>query len=204
MNTPTEVRINSADGGSLGLFSLALVTLVGSSGLFGMTPDPNAAAWILCLGAFAQILAAFIGFKSGNIFGGTVFGGYGLFWLGMGCRELFISGFFGEAGQASMTAGASTEMALVCLGYLIFSIMMFIASLETNKMLAIVVGLIVLLFFGLTLTFFGASGIGGMIANLSRIVLSVVSFYGAGAVIFNTMFGREFWPVGKPLGKFVK
>jgi len=194
MSEESNVKVVSADCSALGLFSLGLVALVGSESLLTGEAGP-ATAWILCLAAFAQVWAAGIAFKSNNIFGGTVFGAYGLFWFSMGVTDILGSGFFG-----SVLSGADYAHALffVCIGYLVFSVLMTYASVYTNKLLVVVVGLITILFFGLTLqtSGSGASTAGQWIADISRFVLAIACFYGTGAITINTMLGRTVWPVG--------
>lgn len=199
---PTEVKQISANGGALGLFGLAIVTFIGSANFLGFTAVPDATPWIMGLAVFAHMIASFIGFKSNDIFGGTVFAAYGLFWFSMGIRGLLANGIFGsgatgEAMPSSLAAGATPELGFAFLGYLIFSIMMVIASTRTNKLLVIIISLIAILFLGLTLSTFGlAPEVFGFIANISRFILSLVCFYAVGAIVINTMVGRDVWPVG--------
>lgn len=192
-----EVKITSADGGALGLFGLALVTLIGSAGFLGQPVAPVATAWILGVAVIAHLTAAFIGFRGNNIFGGTVFGAYGLFWLTLGLRDLLAGGFFGDTLATGIAGGATAELGFAFLGYLIFSVLMTIAATKTNGMLVIILALIALLFLGLTFSTFGiAVDFFTFIANISRLLLSLVSFYAVFAIVMNTMCDREVVPVG--------
>ncbi|MCL1880429.1 MAG: acetate uptake transporter [Actinomycetia bacterium] len=194
-NESSNVKIVYADGVPLGLFALALITLIGSSALFGSGAAKDT-AWVLCVAAFAQIWTAGMCYKSNNVFGGTVLGAYGLFWLAMGVAAIVNGEFFGS----TLAAGAGDPtMLYVCIGYLIFSVLMTIASVYTNKLLLIILGLITILFLGLTLQFAGVSA-GQYIADYSRIILSIVSFYGAGALVINAMVGRDLLPIGPRKG----
>ncbi|MDR0308625.1 MAG: acetate uptake transporter [Coriobacteriales bacterium] len=195
----SNVKQVYADGTALGLFSLGLATFVGSASLFtNGAADAPAIAWILCVAAFAQIWAAIMAFKSDNIFGGTVFGAYGLFWFGNGLMTIFASKGFPLGGLAG-----GNELFYICIAYLIFSIIATIAALKTNKLLVLVVGLIAVLFLGLTLltsTSNADAGIavaGKWIADISRIVLAIVSFYAVAAFFLNAMFGKTILPVGE-------
>jgi uncharacterized protein len=42
------------------------------------------------------------------------------------------------------------------------------------------------------------------LAAYSELLIAIFSFYGSGASVLNNHFGREFLPVGKPLGIFKK
>ena len=39
-------------------------------------------------------------------------------------------------------------------------------------------------------------------AAYSELIVSLLSLYGASAIFLNNFFGRQFWPLGKPLGIF--
>ena len=43
-----------------------------------------------------------------------------------------------------------------------------------------------------------------MLAAYSELAIAIVSFYGCGAAVLNTHFGKVFLPVGKPFGIFKK
>ncbi|MCL2883479.1 MAG: acetate uptake transporter [Coriobacteriia bacterium] len=195
-NGETNVKMVLADGSSLGLFSLGLATLIGSSALFG-SKGVGGDAWVLCVAAFAQIWAAGMAFKSNNVLGGTAFGAYGLFWLGLGMSDILASGLFGST---LATANSTTTLFYASIGFCVFSIFLTIAAVKANKLLVIVIGLIAVLFFGLVLqtSGSGAATAGQHIADYARIILAVVAFYGAGALILNAMFERTILPIGAP------
>ena len=57
----------------------------------------------------------------------------------------------------------------------------------------------------LTLTSFGImEHATHMLAAYSELAIAIVSFYGCGAAVLNTHFGKVFLPVGKPFGIFKK
>ena len=71
----SSVRIVVADPSALGLFGLAMVTLVASSQKLGFTTGLSfIVPWALFLGALAQLMACAYDFKHGNTFGATAFG----------------------------------------------------------------------------------------------------------------------------------
>jgi len=89
-----------ADPSALGLFGLAVVTLVASSQKLGLTTGLSyLIPWVIFLGAIAQIVAGLLDYKKLNIFGATAFLAYGLFWLAMAGSWLINLGVFGEALQ---------------------------------------------------------------------------------------------------------
>lgn len=200
-NKIENVKINVAEPGGIGLFGLAMVTLVASSQKLGMTTGVSyVLPWAIFLGAFAQILASINDFKRDNIFGATAFGGYGFFWLGVGMSWMIKLGIFGEGFINDMD---TKQLGFAFLGYLIFTIFMTIGSMETNKVLFIIFFLINFLFIGLTFSSFGiATELFHMIAAVSELLISIVSFYGSAATVLNHHFEKEFLPIGKPFGIF--
>lgn len=60
-----------------------------------------------------------------------------------------------------------------------------------------------LLLLGLTLDTLGLGGHWAhTMAAYSELIVSLLSLYGASAIFLNNFFGRQFWPLGKPLGIF--
>jgi succinate-acetate transporter protein len=203
MNEVKNVKITNADPSALGLFGLAIVTLVASSQKLGMTKGVSLIIpWAIFLGALAQLFACINDSKKGNTFGTTAFGGYAFFWLGVAMTWMIQLGVFGEKMAANMDI---KQLGFAFIGYLIFSVFMTIGAMETNKVLFIIFSLIDLLFIGLSLSTFGImKEFGHELAAYSEIVISMVSFYGSAACVLNAHFGREFLPVGKPFGIFKK
>ena len=86
------------DPTALGLFGLAMVTLVASSQKLGLTQGTSMVLpWAVFLGAMVQLVAGVYDFKKGNAFGGTAFIAYGFFWLAVGMSWLISMGALGDA-----------------------------------------------------------------------------------------------------------
>ncbi|CAH2213682.1 acetate uptake transporter [Tepidibacter aestuarii] len=202
-NETKIVKISNADPSALGLFGLAMVTLVASSQKLGLTHGVSfIIPWAIFLGAFAQLFACINDSKKGNVFGTTAFGGYAFFWFAVGTSWLIQNGVFGE----KLAAGVDVkQLGFAFLGYLIFTLFMTIGAMETHKVLFIIFVLIDFLFIGLTLSTFGIMPeFAHEIAAVSELLISIVSFYGSAASVLNLHFGRVFLPVGKPFGIFKK
>ena len=70
-----EVKISTADPSAIGLFGLAMVTLVASSQKLGLTNGISfVLPWAVFLGGFAQLFACIHDAKHNNTFGTTAFG----------------------------------------------------------------------------------------------------------------------------------
>jgi len=198
----TETKIYTADPSALGLFGLSMVTLVASSQKLGLTAGTSfIIPWAIFLGAFAQLFACIKDAQKGNVFGTTAFGGYSMFWFAVAFSWMIQHGVFGESMAAAVDP---KQLGYAFVGYLIFSIVMTIGAMETNKVLFIILFLIDFLFLGLSMSTLAGSHFGHQMAAYSEIAISMVGFYGFAANVLNATFGREFLPLGKPFGIFKK
>jgi succinate-acetate transporter protein len=198
LNT-AHVKIMVADPSPIGLFGLALVTIVASSQKLGWT---GGLAYVLpaaiFLGAIAQLIASITDFKHNNIFGATAFGAYGLFWLLMAMSWIIQVGLMGKTLQE---AADPRQLGMVFLGFLVLSLFLTVAALEVHKVMLIIFIFIDLLFLTLTLSSFGiAYHTTHTLAGIAELLTAIFSFYGCGASLLNGFLGRTVLPVGKPMG----
>lgn len=198
-----HVKIVTADPSALGLFGLAMVTLVASFQKLGVTDGVSLVLpWAIFLGGIAQLIASIQDSKHNNTFGATAFGAFGLFWFGVGMSWLIQMGAFGEE---LASAADPKQLGFAFVGYFIFSFFMTIGAMETHKVLFIIFVLIDFLFIGLSLSTFGfMHEITHMLAAVSELLIALFSFYGSAAAVLNTHFGQVVLPVGKPFGIFKK
>ena len=199
MKQVQEVRISTADPSAIGLFGLAIVTLVASTQKLGWTEGLGIVLpWAIFLGGIAQFYASILDSKHNNTFGTTAFGAYGLFWMAVGSGWLIQGGLLGENLMMSVD---SSQWGVVYAGYLIFTIFMTIGALETNKVLFAIFLMIDFLFIGLTFSSFGImEHFMHNLAAWSELIIAILSLYGAGANVLNKHFGFTFLPLGKPFG----
>lgn len=200
-NHTQNVKIVNADPSAIGLFGLAMVTLVASTQKLGITQGLSfVIPWAIFLGAFAQLFASINDSKRNNTFGTTAFGAYGFFWMGVATSWMINMGVFGQTLASNVD---TKQLGFAFLGYLIFTIFMTIGAMETHKVLFLIFFFIDLLFLGLTLDSFGIMGeFPHKLAAYSELIISLLSFYGSGASVLNEHFGKTFLPVGKPFGIF--
>lgn len=196
-----KVRIDVADPSALGLFGLAMVTLVASSQKLGLTSGVSLVLpWAVFLGASAQLFACINDFKHSNTFGATAFGAYAFFWYAVGFTWLIQNGVLGEK---LATMADINQLAFAYLGYLVFTLYMTIGAMETQKVLFTIFVLIDFLFIGLTFSTFGVmEHTMHLIAAYSELLIAIFSFYGSAASVLNNHFGKVFLPVGEPFGIF--
>jgi succinate-acetate transporter protein len=195
-----SVKIVTADPSGLGLFGLAMVTLVASSQKLGFTDGLSLVIpWAIFLGASAQFIASIMDFRHNNTLGAVTFGAYAMFWYAVGFSWLIRMGALGP----ELAAHADpSQLGLAFFGYLIFTLFLTIGFMETNKVLFVILVLIDFLFLGLTLDSFGFGVFWKYLAGWSELMISLLSFYAAGAATLNVHFGKKFLPVGKPFGIF--
>ncbi len=188
------------DPTALGLFGLAMVTLVASSEKLGLTSGYSyLLPWAIFLGAIAQLIAGILDYQKNNVFGGTAFCAYGLFWLGIASSWLMSMGALGPELQVF----DPKQLGVAYIGYLIFTIFMTIAATETNKVLFFIFLFIDFLFIGLAFSTLGiAPDLFKKVAAISELIIALLSFYGSAGNIFINHFGKELIPIGKPFGIF--
>ena len=187
----------------MGLFSLAIVALVESTDELGITHGLTfLVPWVFFLGGIAQLFAASLDARNNSIFGTTVWGMYGVFWISHAIIMMIQEGFFGPTLQVS---GDVRQLGIAYLGFLIFSIFVTIAAMETNKVLFFIILLLDIEFLGLFLSSFNMiGGAAFYMGAVAEFFVSILSFYAAGAVLLNTSFQKVLLPLGKPFGIFVK
>ena len=194
-----EVKITVADPTTLGLFGLALVTLVASSQKLGMTEGVSyLVPWAIFLGGIAQIIASTFDFKHNNLFGATAFAAYGLFWVSMAAGWLINMGVFGEA----LASGTDVkQLGFVFIGYLLLSIVLTISALKMSKVMFVLMVFICILFLTLAMDSLGMGHIWHTMAAWVELTISILSFYALGAKYLNSFFGKELIKCGAPIIK---
>ncbi len=200
-NLPQKTQVVVANPTGIGLFGLAMVTMVAASQKLGWTTGLSyVIVYAMFLGATAQLIASFFDFMHNNIWGATVFGAYAFFWYAIATCWLIKMGVFGPALAA---AADIAQIGWAFTGYLIFSLLMTIGAMEVNKVIFIIMVLIDVLLAALALNAFGiAAHASHAVAAWTELVISLVTFYACGAVVLNTHFGKPFMPMGKPFGIF--
>lgn len=194
-----NVKVEVADPTTLGLFGLAIVTLVASSQKLGLTDGLSfVLPWAIFLGGIAQIVASIFDFKHKNLFGATAFAAYGLFWLGM-AMSWFIK--LGAWGETLASAADPKQLGFVFLGYMVLTIILTISGLKMSKVMFFLLLLIVVLFLGLALDSFGCGHIWHSVAAYSELAISIVTFYALAASYLNNFFGEKVVPMGSPIIK---
>jgi len=200
MKQSETVVTKVADPSAIGLFGLAMVTLVASSQKLGITSEVSYVLPVaIFLGGLAQLYASFSDSKLNNTFGSTAFGAYGFFWLVVASDWLIKYGVFGNEMKDAIDM---KQMGFLYLGYLIFTIFMTYGAAGTHKVLFTIFVLIDVLFLGLSMSSFNIlPEFGHTLAAYAELLIAILSFYGSGASVLNIHYNRTVLPVGAALIK---
>jgi hypothetical protein len=195
------MKMATAEPAAFGLLGFAVATLVAGAVKLGWVDgDYNnffMVPWAFMLGAVPQLIASLMEFRRNNIFGATVFGGYGFFWLGLGLTYMWAF----ENGLENTNYLGHLGFAFV--GYLVFTIYMTVGAMTLNKALFALLVFVNLLFFGLIMSIFYPETWSdwGMFAGWAELGASICAFYCSAAIMLNTMTGYNVLPMGKPILK---
>jgi len=185
-----DLKDTSGNPAPLGLLAFGMTTVllnVHNAGLIEMS------SMILAMGIFygglAQIIAGAMEWKKGNTFGLVAFSSYGFFWFTL--VGLIVMPKLGWIGGAS---GAGMVYYLLMWG--IFTLLMFIGTFKLSRVLQIVFGTLMVLFFLLAIaTGTGSEGV-EMFAGYEGIVCGASAIYAGIGLVLNDVYGRSVLPLG--------
>jgi succinate-acetate transporter protein len=183
----------AGDPGALGLFGFAVGTLVIAfvlSGLVGQSHSIATVPTVLVFAGVAQFIAGMWAFRKGNTFAGTAFAVYG-------ANNTLIAMFLWmqHGGTIGMTSAdlKLSAVELFCFAYI--SLVLGFAALKLNATFVTILWLLVP-GFGLV----GVHQAGGAlsIGHLGGYFLmasAAFAFYGASAIVVNSVWGRTVLPM---------
>jgi len=181
-----------AEPASLGLFGLAVAALVLASSDLGFASASSKSLlmpWVLFFGATAQLIAGRMEFKRNNIFGFTVFTFFSMAMYSI-ATTVVITTFTDVAVDINHYVFGLTAV-------LIFLLIATAASVMTNKALFTILVVVDIAIPLLVAHFLW--DLSAVYAGVCLLLTSILSFYTAGAVLLNTMAGREILPLGSPI-----
>jgi succinate-acetate transporter protein len=144
-------------------------------------------------GGLVQVIAAIIEIVRGSTFGAVAFGSYGPFWIALGLYIAFYA-------KMVAPSSAGTTLALFLWMFAIISLYLFIASLKTDVVLAIILFLLVVTFVLLALGNGMANTTLVKAGGYTTIIFAILGFYHAASGTIASTFGKNVLPVG-PLNK---
>jgi succinate-acetate transporter protein len=177
-----------ANPAPLGLMGFGMTTIllnIHNAGFYELN------TMILAMGIFygglAQVIAGLMEFKKGNTFGTLAFTSYGLFWLSL---VFLLVSPWGELKPDHLSMGWYFTT------WGIFTLFLFIGTLNSNKGTQFVFGSLFILFLLLALKSFTGSAAFGTIAGWEGIICGTSACYVGLAETLNEKMGRTFLPIG--------
>jgi succinate-acetate transporter protein len=193
-----------ADPAPLGLAAFALTTFLLSALNAGWMTKATGAAWVpyaLAYGGVVQLLAGMWEFRNKNVFGSTIFGSYGGFWIGLGLWVILVARNTPAtpALRALYVAQTDKDLGWILLGFAIFNTYMLLISTQTNvaifSALLLLEATEIILFIGFFTGNTSTIKAGGYVG----VVTAVIAWYASAAGVTNGLGGRLKFPVGRPL-----
>ena len=166
----------------IGLMGFAMTTMLTGLNIAGYFPGGAALALALMWGGAAQFVAGWVALKQGNIFTGTVFVGYGSFWIAL---FLFSNANVGLPSQPDM------------LGFwLMWTLFTFVFTINAPRHGPGVTTTFVLLLFGFILLDANSAGLSGIAkaAGWEIFLTGLAAWYVAMATETNVNYGRKILP----------
>ena len=207
---PTPVS-GIADPAPLGLAAFALTTFLLSAKNAGWMTHATGSAWLgfaFAYGGFAQLCAAMWEFRNRNVFGTTVFGTFGAFWIGLGFWVLLVVNPAVAAIKLSTAAATVTalnhDLGWILLGFAVFTTYVLILATQTNIATFVTVFLLWVTLIILCIGNFNAGAallptgtikIGGYIG----VATAAAAWYTSAAGMAAGMGGRLRFPLGRAL-----
>ncbi|MEM4598064.1 MAG: acetate uptake transporter [Candidatus Diapherotrites archaeon] len=180
---------NAANPAPLGLMGFGLTTVLlnlHNAGFFGL------GSMILGMGIFygglAQVIAGIMEFKNKNTFGATAFTSYGLFWLSL--VALIVLPKIGWAAETDKTA-----MGFYLFMWGLFTLLMFMGTLKTNRALQFVFASLTILFFLLAAGDFTGNATVTKVAGYEGIICGLSAVYLGIAQILNETYNKNVLPI---------
>jgi len=193
-----------ADPAPLGAAAFALTTFLLSAANAGWMTKATGSAWLgyaIAYGGVVQLLAAMWEFRNKNVFGTTLFGSYGGFWIGLGLYVILVERNAPASPllKAAYAAQVPKDLGWILLGFAIFNTYMLLISTQTNVALFATLLLLeateILLFIGFFTGSTGTIKAGGYVG----VATALFAWYLSAAGVTNGIGGRIKMPLGRPL-----
>lgn len=190
VGNPTEIIDKTANAAPLGFTGLGLAAVLLSLSYIGVYPvESMIVSMAIFLGGFAQVFAGIMSWKKGDIFAGTAFSAFGLFWFSL--AGLLVMPAIGWA-----EASSGTAMAAYLFIWGIYTFVMLIATMKIGvRALQFVFVTLFLLF--ILLAVVNATGSTGLlvVAGYVGLVMGLGALYTALGMVMNEIHGKTVIPL---------
>ncbi len=188
--TTTEIIDKTANPAPLGFTGLGLSAVLLSLSYIGVYPvESMIVSMAIFLGGFAQVFAGIMAWKKGDVFAGTAFSAFGLFWFSL--AGLIIMPAIGWA-----EASSGTAMAAYLFIWGVYTFVMLLITMKIGvKALQFVFVTLFILF--MLLAVVNATGNAGLlvIAGYVGLIMGLGSLYTALAMVMNEIHGKTILPI---------
>ena len=189
-----NLRAKTLDWGNsapLALLAFAVTTFMLSminANAVSVAATPIVFAVALMFGGLAQLIAGLIQLRTGNTFSGVLFAGFGAFWM-----SFFAIGQWFLKDVPALQVGHALGLFLYAFG--IFVVVMLAASLRTNAIVVLALGILVATFFLLGAGYYGAHITMLHWGGYCGLAAAACAFYLALAELCEFSYGRAVLPV---------
>lgn len=181
-----DTTTNPAAFGLCGFGMSTLLLNLHNIGLFPL--DSMIMAMGIFFGGIAQVMVGSIEAKKNNMFGMVAFGSYGFFWIILIALMMIPKMGLGEAPSAQAMGWFLTIWG-------IFSTGLFIATFSLSKMMRVLFGSVVALFFLLAIADFSGNATIKLIASIDGIFAGAFALFIALVMVINDTFKKEIIPL---------
>lgn len=190
VGTSTIIVDKTASAAPLGFTGLGLAAVLLSLSYIGVYPvESMIVSMAIFLGGFAQVFAGIMSWKKGDVFAGTAFSAFGLFWFSL--AGLIIMPALGWAEPSSPIA-----MAAYLFIWGVYTFVMLIITMKIGvKAIQFVFVTLFILF--MLLAVVNATGNAGLliVAGYVGLIMGLGSLYTALALVMNEIHGKTIAPL---------
>jgi uncharacterized protein len=188
--TSTIIVDKTANAAPLGFTGLGLAAVLLSLSYIGVYPVGSMiVSMSIFLGGFAQVFAGIMCWKKGDVFAGTAFSAFGLFWLS-------LAGLIVMPAMGWIEASSGMAMAAYLFIWGVYTFVMLIITMKIGVRALQVVFLTLFILFML-LAVVNATGSAGLlvVAGYVGLLLGLASMYTALAMVMNEVHGKTVAPL---------
>jgi len=188
--TSTVIVDKTANAAPLGFTGLGLAAVVLSLSYIGLYPVGSMiVSMAIFLGGFAQVFAGIMSWKKGDLFAGTAFCAFGLFWFS-------LAGLIVMPAMGWIEASSGMAMAAYLFTWGVYTFVMLIITMKIGVRALQFIFLTLFIVF-ILLAIVNATGSAGLlvVAGYVCLILGLASMYTALAMIMNEVHGKTVAPL---------
>ncbi len=186
----TIIVDKTANAAPLGFTGLGLAAVLLSLSYIGVYPVGSMiVSMAIFLGGFAQVFAGIMSWKKGDIFAGTAFSAFGLFWFS-------LAGLIVMPAMGWIEASSGIAMAAYLFIWGVYTFVMLIITMKIGvKALQFIFVTLFILF--MLLAIVNATGSTGLlvVAGYVGLIMGLASMYTALAMVMNEIHGKTVAPL---------